>query len=95
MNKNCVVGYSYNGTWTNEQFKVKFEAISDYWYQPCVMYFKDGTGQPEDWGVEDIEVTIKSIKNKATGIIVTELLPSKVEDIKEKIAQWILRVSMR
>jgi hypothetical protein len=84
MNKSSTVTYS--GTWSDETFKVEFTATGNYWYQPCVMYFADGTGQPEDWDVEDIEVTIKSIKNKATGITVTELFPTEIEDIKEKIA---------
>ena len=81
---NCVVGFE--GKWSNETFEVEFTAMGKYWYQPCVYYFKDGTGQPEDWDVEDIEVTIKSIKNKETGIAVTELSSDDVEDIKEKIA---------
>ena len=68
---NCVV--CFEGKWSNETFEVEFTAMGKYWYQPCVMYFKDGTGQPEDWDVEDIEVVIKSIKNKETGITVTEL----------------------
>lgn len=83
----------YNGTWTFENFTVEFTAIGNYWYQPCVMYFADGTGQPEDWDVEDIEVTIKSIKNLETGHTLTSEVEfnynfsfEKIEDIKEKIA---------
>ena len=41
------------------EFSVDVKATADYWYQPCVMYFKDGSGQPEDegWEVEDIKAT--------------------------------------
>lgn len=85
MNRNSTV--TYHGTWSDETFDVEFTATGNYWYQPCVMYFKDGTGQPEDWDVEDIEVTIESIVNVATGITVTELLPDEIENIKDKIAE--------
>ena len=39
-------------------YRADVKATADYWYQPCVMYFKDGSGQPEDegWEVEDFDV---------------------------------------
>jgi len=58
--------YSCRISYNNEELKltvngieytVNVHATGSYSYQPCVMYFKDGTGQPEDWDweVEDIE----------------------------------------
>ena len=40
-------------------YHVDVKATANYWYQPCVMYFSDGSGQPEDedWDVEEIIAT--------------------------------------
>jgi len=90
MNKKSSTA-TYSGTWSNKTYEVEFTATGNYWYQPCIMYFKDGTGQPEDWDVEDIEVTIKSIRNLKTGYLMAfeidhYLTADEIKDIKEKIA---------
>ncbi|MBR6403173.1 MAG: hypothetical protein IKS48_07295 [Eubacterium sp.] len=32
-------------TLDDRNYRIEVEAVADYWYQPCVMYFADGT-----WG---------------------------------------------
>ena len=36
-----------------KEYTVDVSATAEYYYQPCVMYFKDGTGQPE---IEELEI---------------------------------------
>ncbi len=44
------------------EFEVKIDsATANYCYQPCVMYFADGTGQPEYEELDDIEFEIEYI----------------------------------
>ena len=44
-----------------KDYSVSVKVTADYWYQPCVMYFKDGSGQPEDegWDVEEVKAVWK------------------------------------
>lgn len=44
--------------YNDRELEVHCIAKGEYYYQPCVMYFKDGTGQPEDedFTVENIEI---------------------------------------
>ena len=53
------VTFKLNG----ETYIAEVKAVTDYWYQPCIMYFKDGSGQPEDWEYEIDELEILSLKD--------------------------------
>ena len=52
----------YNGPLKIEvngkKYQVEVEAKGTCYYQPCVMYFKDGSGQPEDWDYETDEFKV-------------------------------------
>ena len=54
---------SYNGTvsfkFNEKDYEADVFATADYSHEPCVMYFKDGTGQPEsdDFELNDVEVS--------------------------------------
>lgn len=79
---------SYSGSvsfkFNDESYEAEVNAVADYYYQPCVMYFKDGTGQPEDSDFEIDELEIKSLYNEDTD---TECMSrfNSDEDFKEQI----------
>ena len=61
---------TYNGTITfkhnNESYSAEVSATANWYHQPCVMYFKDGSGQPEydEFEIDELEVT--SLYNEDT-----------------------------
>ena len=59
---------TFNGTLVFVSSGVSYEAevyaTANYYYQPCVMYFKDGSGQPEDEELEIDDYEIKSLRNE-------------------------------
>lgn len=61
---------TYKGTLVfkhnNESYYADVYATADWYHQPCVMYFKDGSGQPEmdDFEIDELEVT--SLYNEDT-----------------------------
>lgn len=59
---NGTVCFKYNGN----DYEAEVWAGADYFYQPCVMYFKDGTGQPEDSDLTVEELTVETLLNVDT-----------------------------
>lgn len=59
---NGTVCFKYNGN----DYEAEVRAGADYFYQPCVMYFKDGTGQPEDSDLTVEELTVETLLNVDT-----------------------------
>ena len=61
---------TFNGTvvfmYNNESYEATVYAKAKYYYQPCIMYFKDGTGQPEDDELEIESLEIISLRNEDT-----------------------------
>ena len=53
------VCFNYEGN----DYEAKVRAEADYWYQPCVMYFRDGTGQPEDSDLTIEELEVEELLN--------------------------------
>ena len=54
------VTFMYKGC--KRDFEIKLEsATADVQYQPCVMYFADGSGQPEDWDFDNYDFTVEDI----------------------------------
>ena len=45
-------------TFEGKKLTATVDAVAYYYYQPCVMYFKDGSGQPEYSELEVDEVKI-------------------------------------
>ena len=43
----------------NESYYAEVSATANWYHQPCVMYFKDGSGQPEmdEFEIDELEVT--------------------------------------
>ena len=75
-----------NLTLDDRNYRIEVEAVADYWYQPCVMYFKDGTGQPEDedWEIQDVQSTWYEIDRKGNETLIT---PD--DDMLECLEDWI------
>ena len=67
-----------------EEFEIEFKAFGTYWHQDAVMYYKDGTGSPEEEETEVTQITIESIK--LNGIVLDEddFTPWQIDDMKEK-----------
>ena len=59
---NGILVFVYNG----ESYEAKVIAKANYYYQPCVMYFKDGSGQPEDDDLEVDSFEVASLRNEDT-----------------------------
>ena len=80
----------YNGKITfvfeNTSYCASVRAEANYYYQPCVMYFKDGSGQPEDEEFEINSLEIESLIDEELGVdLITrfntdEEFKSKFED---------------
>ncbi|MBR4396766.1 MAG: hypothetical protein IKS93_02815 [Methanobrevibacter sp.] len=73
-------------TLDDRNYRIEVEAVADYWYQPCVMYFADGTGQPEDedWEIQDVQSTWYELDEHGNEIQIT---PD--EDMLEDLEDWL------
>ena len=83
---------TFNGTvvfkYNDESYEAKVNAKAKYYYQPCVMYFKDGTGQPEDDELEIESLEVESLRNEDTDTDCMEKYNSD-ENYKEEIDEAI------
>ena len=83
---------TFNGTvvfkYNDESYEAKVNAKANYYYQPCVMYFKDGTGQPEDDELEIESLEVESLRNEDTNTDCMEKYNSD-ENYKEEIDEAI------
>ena len=83
---------TFNGTvvfkYNDESYEAKVNAKANYYYQPCVMYFKDGTGQPEDDELEIESLEVESLRNEDTDTDCMEKYNSD-ENYKEEIDEAI------
>jgi len=81
---------SYSGnvrlTLDNKEYIIDVKAIADYWYQPCVMYFSDGSGQPEDWDyeIENVDSTWYELDENGNKAQITP-----TEDMLEDLEDWL------
>ena len=75
---NSFVFVNYKG----RELEVHCIAKGEYWYQPCVMYFKDGSGQPED---EDFEIEKFDIEKVVeNGEVVTDYDTDELLELVEE-----------
>ena len=87
---NSTVKISYTGnvklTFDNKEYSVDVKATADYWYQPMVMYFSDGSGQPEDWDyeIDSIDCTWYELGKEGNK---TQIIPN--EDMLEDLEEWL------
>lgn len=67
-------------------YRIKVEVVADYWYQPMVMYFSDGSGQPEDWDyeIDKVDSTWYEIDEEGNE---TRIIPD--EDMLEDLEDWL------
>lgn len=85
------VTFKLNG----ETYIAEVKAVADYWYQPCVMYFKDGSGQPEDWEYEINELKILSLED-TNGIPYIETYNTNKDfkdDVDEAVSDELMEMS--
>ena len=69
----------------NKCFEVDVKGVGNYFYQPCVMYFKDGSGQPEDEDFEIDNFEISEIRNTDKNEVVTDLYINN-KDFEEAVS---------
>ena len=70
-------------------YHITVNATADYYYQPCIMYFSDGSGQPEDegWDIEEICATWRlDDKIIEPDEDLTELLEDYIADLD--LSEW-------
>ena len=79
----------YTYTIEDEEFEVEFKAIGTHWHQPAVMYYKDGSGSPEEDETEVTEVTIESVTLNGIVLDESDFTPWQIDDMKEKIEDAI------
>lgn len=89
MNRSTTTYLSFDNfvmvNFNGEDFEVKVQAKGRYYYQPCVMYFSDGTGQPEDEDFEVEKFEIVKVLDFITKEEVKELEDN--EDFKELVEE--------
>ena len=83
---------TFNGNLTfkhnEESYCAEVSATANWYHQPCVMYFKDGTGQPEDDDFEITSLEVESLRNEDTDKDCMEKYNSD-ENYKEEIDEAI------
>lgn len=81
---------SYTGnvrlTLDDKEYIIDVKATANYWYQPMVMYFSDGSGQPEDedYEIDSVDSTWYEVDEYGNE---TQITPD--EDMLEDLEDWL------
>lgn len=89
---------TYNGSVNfktgGEYYEAEVLATAYYYHQPCVMYFKDGSGQPEydEFEIDELEVVKLQLEGEDGYVDVTDKYNSDKafkDDIDEAIEEYL------
>lgn len=72
----------------DKEYEVEFLARGSHWHQPAVLYYKDGSGSPEEDEIDVDEVTIESVIYDGEDIV-NNLSQKLIEKLEEEITDKI------